>query len=58
MTPDKIAFINLIANLGFDAATVIWKTISSSTTIDDAIDALSKSRGKTWNDYKTAAGTQ
>lgn len=52
MTPEKLAFINLIVRLGFDSASVIWKTVISNPTLDDAIAALEASQGKTWDDYK------
>ena len=52
MTPEKLAFINLIIRLGFDAATIVWENINKAATVDDAIAALQASRGKTWNDYK------
>jgi len=52
MTPEKLAFINLIARIGFEAAIVIWKNVSSAPTIDDAIVALEKSANKPWEQYK------
>jgi len=52
MTPEKLAFINLVTRLGFDAAVIIWKNISSAPTIDDAIAALEKSANKPWEQYK------
>lgn len=54
MTPDKLAFINLIIKLGFDTATIVWDNINKAATVDDAIAALKASRGKTWDDYKKA----
>lgn len=52
MTPDKLAFINLIIRLGFDAATIVWENVNKAANVDDAIAALRDSRGKTWSDYK------
>lgn len=52
MTPEALAFANLIVRMGFDAATAIWKALSSNPTVDDAIKALEASRGKTWDMYK------
>lgn len=54
MTPEKLAFINLMIKLGFDVATIVWQNISKAATVDDAIAALQVSRGKTWDDYKKA----
>lgn len=51
MNPEKLAFINLVARLGFEAAVIIWKGVTQSKTIDDAIVALEKSEKITAADY-------
>ncbi len=54
MTPEKLAFINLMIRLGFDAAAIVWQNMQKAATVDDAIAALRASRGTTWEDYKAA----
>lgn len=43
MTPEKLAFINLVAKLGLETAFIVWENVNKNATIDDAIVALRKS---------------
>lgn len=51
----QLAIINLIAEVGLDAAVSIIKGLKSAATIDDAIAALEATQKKTWEDYKKEA---
>lgn len=51
MNPEKLAFINLVTRLGFTAAAIVWKNVTQSKTIDEAIAALEKSEQLTAADY-------
>ncbi len=51
MSPEKLAFINLITRVGFEAAALIWENVGKATTIDDAIAALRATQALTAADY-------
>ena len=51
MSPEKLAFINLVTRLGFEAAAIVWQNVRKAATIDEAIEALRKSEELTAADY-------
>lgn len=51
MSPEKLAFINLVTRLGFETAAIVWQNVSKASTIDEAIEALRKSEALTAADY-------
>jgi hypothetical protein len=52
----KVALINLVANLGLDAAISIADGIKNAKSIDDAIEALKATQQLDWQKFK--AGPQ
>lgn len=51
MTPEKLAFINLVARLGLEVAATVWTNVGKAASVDDAIEALRKSQQLTAADY-------
>lgn len=51
MTPEKLAFINLVSTLGLRIASVVWQNVNKSATVDEAIEALKKSEELTADDF-------
>lgn len=43
MNQEKLALVNLIAELGLEAALIVWEQVNSAPTTNDAIVALRKS---------------
>ena len=52
----KVALINLVANVGLDAAISIADGIKNAKTIDDAIESLKATQQIDWAKFK--AGPQ
>jgi hypothetical protein len=48
----KVALINLVANVGLDAAISIADGIKNAKTIDDAINALKETQKLDWSKFK------